>query len=214
MKYMGSKRAMLQNGLGEVLKRQIKSRRRFVDLFSGSGAVAIHVARTSKTPVAAWDIQGYSAVLANAVLNRQDEFAWRRSWDAWRRRAKKYCRSYRVPIADKLTRARVDEIRDWCSSRRKLPITKAYGGHYFSARQAVEIDALRVTLPSATRSRTIALAALTRAASRCAAAPGHTANPLQPTRSVKKHVADAWRKDIFDQTRSIFEQLSTQFANK
>ena len=214
MKYMGSKRAMLQNELGEVLKRQIKPRRRFVDLFSGSGAVAIHVAQTSQTPVIAWDIQRYSAVLANAVIRRQNAFAWNRSWNVWNRRAKKYFRSYRAPTADKLTHARIYEMRDWCSRRRSLPITKAYGGHYFSAQQAVAIDALRATLPTANPARTIALAALIRAASRCAAAPGHTAQPLQATRSGKKHVADAWRKKIFNHTKSSFKQLSAQFANK
>jgi adenine-specific DNA-methyltransferase len=214
MKYMGSKRAMLQNGLGEILKRQIRTRRRFVDLFSGSGAVAIHIARTSRAPVAAWDIQQYSAVLVNAVVARQNEFAWKRSWNAWNRRAKKYFRSYSAPTATKLTRARICEMRDWCSRRRSLPITKAYGGHYFSAQQAVAIDALRTTLPAANPARTIALAALIQAASRCAAAPGHTAQPLQATRSGKKHVADAWRKKIFDHTKSSFRQLSTQFAKK
>src|SRR5205085_695086 len=73
---------------------------------------------------------------------------------------------------------------------------------------------LRATLPTENPARTIALAALIRAASRCAAAPGHTAQPLQATRSGKKHVADAWRKKIFDHTKSSFKQLSTQFANK
>src|SRR4029077_6397731 len=203
MKYMGSKRAMLQNGLGEVLKRQTKSRHRFVDLFSGSGAVAIHVARKTKIPVVAWDIQRYSAILANAVIARQNHFSWKRSWDAWNRRARKYCRSYRAPDVTKVTRANVEELRAWCSRRRTSPITRAYGGHYFSARQAMQLDALRATLPDGNRSRTIALAALIRAASRCAAAPGHTAQPFQPTRSGRKHLADAWKKKVFDQTKSI-----------
>ena len=214
MKYMGSKRAMLQNGLGEVLKRQIKSRRRFVDLFSGSGAVAIHVARTSRVPVVAWDIQRYSTVLANAVIARKNRFEWKRSWNAWHRRSKNFRGSYRFPVPKKLTHASVSEVRAWCARRRNLPITRAYGGHYFSAKQAVEIDALRATLPAAKLSRTVALAALIQAASRCAAAPGHTAQPFQPTRSGKKHVAEAWRKSIFDNTKSSLEKLSAQFANK
>ena len=45
MKYMGSKRAMLQNGLGELLGREAADALRFFDLFAGSGAVAIHIAR-------------------------------------------------------------------------------------------------------------------------------------------------------------------------
>src|SRR4029077_12978665 len=80
------------------------------------------------------------------------------------------------------------------------------------ARQAMQLDALRATLPAGNRSRTIALAALIRAASRCAAAPGHTAQPFQPTRSGRKHLADAWKKKVFDQTKSIFKQLATQCA--
>lgn len=205
---------MLRNGLGEILRRQIRSRRRFVDLFSGSAAVSIHMARTSKTSVFASDIQQYSAILANAVIARDDEFSWERSWNAWFRRAKTFCRSYRPPVVRNLTRARAGEIRDWCFRRRCLPITKAYGGHYFSAKQALQIDALRQTLPAATRSRTIALAALIRAASRCAAAPGHTAQPLQPTRSGKKHLIDAWSRDVFDKTKASFEEMSSLFAKK
>jgi adenine-specific DNA-methyltransferase len=212
MKYMGSKRAMLQNGLGEVLKRQTKSRRRFVDLFSGSGAVAIHVAQNSKIPVVAWDIQRYSAVLANAVISRKIQFAWKRSWNAWYRRAKKYSQSYRAPVHQRLNQPIVRKVREWCFARRNLPITKAYGGHYFSALQAVWIDALRATLPTAQPARTIALAALIRAASRCAAAPGHTAQPFQPTRTAKKYLLEAWQKSIVAKTKSSFQELAEQYA--
>jgi integrase len=45
MKYMGSKRAMLQNGLGTLLEQEIVGAKRFVDLFTGSSAVALHVAQ-------------------------------------------------------------------------------------------------------------------------------------------------------------------------
>src|SRR5438067_1342759 len=127
MKYMGSKRAMLQNGLGEILKRQTKSRGRFVDLFSGSGAVAIYVAENWKIPVLALDTQRYSAVLANAVISRRTQFAWTRSWNAWYRRAKKHYQSYRPPNPEKLTQLIVRELRGWCFRKRNLPITKAYG---------------------------------------------------------------------------------------
>ena len=48
--------------------------------------------------------------------------------------------------------------------------------------EADAIDAFRASLPRSEPSRTIALAALIRAASKCAAAPGHTAQPFQPTR--------------------------------
>jgi 16S rRNA G966 N2-methylase RsmD len=66
MKYMGSKRAMLRNGLGEVLQSELRSARRFVDLFSGSGAVSIHVAQRINVPVVSVDIQKYGALLSGA----------------------------------------------------------------------------------------------------------------------------------------------------
>ena len=55
MKYMGSKRAMLQNGLGDLLDREAAGAHRFVDLFAGSGSVAIHIARKFPIPVLAFD---------------------------------------------------------------------------------------------------------------------------------------------------------------
>lgn len=64
---MGSKRTMLQNGLGELLGHEVSNALRFVDLFAGSGSVAIHVAQKFPIPVLAFDLQSYSAVLAVAV---------------------------------------------------------------------------------------------------------------------------------------------------
>src|SRR4029077_18620002 len=159
-----------------------------------------------KIPVIAFDTQRYSAILANAVISRRSKFQWKRSWNAWLRRARRYSQSYRPPSPRKFTHANVGEVRDWCSQRRNLPITKAYGGHYFSARQAVDIDSLRATLPIAQPSRTIALAALIQAASRCAAAPGHTAQPFQPTRSAKKYLVEAWGRNIVAKTQSSFQE--------
>ena len=55
MKYMGSKRKMLQNGLGFLLRQEMRTARRFVDLFSGSGVVARFVAERFRKPVVAVD---------------------------------------------------------------------------------------------------------------------------------------------------------------
>jgi adenine-specific DNA methylase len=71
MKYMGSKRSMLQNGLGELLKREINGAARFVDLFTGSASVAGHVAKNFDVPVLASDLQSYSVALANAIISRR-----------------------------------------------------------------------------------------------------------------------------------------------
>ncbi|MEK6409862.1 MAG: hypothetical protein AABN34_23305 [Acidobacteriota bacterium] len=111
-----------------------------------------------------------------------------------------------------MTRKAVKEFRTWCSEQIELPITKAYGGHYFSACQAVCIDALRNTLPENEPDRTVALAALIQAASQCAAAPGHTAQPFQPTRTAKRYLEEAWGRDIISRTKDAFALLAGQVA--
>jgi adenine-specific DNA-methyltransferase len=78
----------------------------------------------------------------------------------------------------------------------------------------VWIDALRASLPSSKPAKTVALAALIQAASQCAAAPGHTAQPFQPTRTAKRFIEEAWNKDVVVKTRTVFELLSCQFAQQ
>ena len=63
MKFMGSKRAMLANGLGEIVRSESKQAERFVDLFVGSGAVAWYVAEATATKVLAVDLQEFATVL-------------------------------------------------------------------------------------------------------------------------------------------------------
>ena len=212
MKYMGSKRAMLRNGLGELLIRKAKSKRRFVDLFCGSGVVAVYVASNAKIRVTAWDLQRYSAVLANAIITRNSAFNWEQSWKFWYPRARLRLCSRSIPQPQKVTRAVVADAREWCRRRMRFPFTRAYGGHYFSPYQAVWLDVLRQTVPSAQPARTIAIAALIRAGSRCAAAPGHTAQPFQPTKTAKKHLLDAWNRDIVAQTKTAFQEIAEQCA--
>lgn len=212
MKYMGSKRAMLQNGLGDLLNREAFGARRFVDLFAGSGAVAIYVAMRIPIPVLAFDLQRYSAILTGAVVSRQTKLNWQTIWKNWHRRAEAHFNARTIPVADNLTRVVVADFRVWCDQQAKLPITQAYGGHYFSPRQAVWIDSLRISLPEREPTRTVTLAALIQAASQCAAAPGHTAQPFQPTRTAKRFLEEAWGKDIVAKTRAAFEAIANQFA--
>jgi len=214
MKYMGSKRAMLQNGLGDLLRREIDNTPRFVDLFTGSGSVAIHVARNFSIPVLALDLQSYSAILTAAVVGREAPLLWQPFWEEWLRRASVKFKAQRIPTADKLTQPIVADLRAWCDEQKKLPITKAYGGHYFSPRQAVWIDALRTSLPKLEPAKIVTLAALIQAASQCAAAPGHTAQPFQPTRTAKSYIEEAWNKSVVDKTKAAFELLASQFAQQ
>lgn len=214
MKYMGSKRTMLQNGLGQLLSREIGTAHRFVDLFAGSGAVAIHVARQFAIPVRAFDLQSYSAVLAGAVVSRRGKLDWEPLWNDWYHRAENRFNVENVPTAPRLIKRIVGEFRIWCGKQTTLPITKAYGGHYFSPQQAVWIDAMRTSLPEKEPAKTVALAALIQAASRCAAAPGHTAQPFQPTRTAKPFLVEAWKNDIVQRVKNSFSVLAGQFARK
>jgi adenine-specific DNA-methyltransferase len=205
---------MLLNGLGDLLADTAPTSTRFVDLFAGSGAVAIHVATKYEIPVIASDLQQYSAILAGAVLERQTELKWETLWKDWHASAKEiYCRQ-RPPKVKRVTKKAVEECRDWSLRRRSLPLTKAYGGHYYSPEQAVWIDAFRATIPNEKPAQTVALAALLHVASRCAASPGHTAQPLQPGRNANIYIAEAWVKDVPALNRGFFSSLSKVYARR
>jgi adenine-specific DNA methylase len=91
-------------------------------------------------------------------------------------------------------------------------MTKAYGGYYFSALQTVWLDALRQTLPEREPGKTVALASMICAASQCAAAPGHTAQPFQPTRTAKPFLVDAWSKNVIVYCQNALSTISEQYA--
>jgi len=114
----------------------------------------------------------------------------------------------------RLTKQSVKAARAWCSEQTSSMITEAYGGHYYSPKQAVWIDALRQTLPKQEPERTAALAALIQAASQCAAAPGHTAQPFQPTQTAKKFLNDAWERDVVQRTKESLISISHLYAKQ
>jgi adenine-specific DNA methylase len=213
MKYMGSKRAMLRNGLGHLLEQEVASANRFVDLFAGSGAVAAFVARRFPLPVLAVDLQQYSVTLAEAVIGREVALDGRVVWGKWHASAQAWFDKVSVPRCERLTRSVVADYRKWSAAQPGV-VTQAYGGHYFSPEQATWIDALRANLPRRRTDKTVALAALIHAASNSAAAPGHTAQPFQPTRTAKRFLEDAWKRNILDLTRQAFEEISQMFAQQ
>ena len=195
MKYMGSKRAMLLNGLGEAIAEMVPSHRRFVDLFTGSAAVAWHVAQKHDIDVLACDLQQFCVVLASSVVSRTKPLdgKWLEDWIA---AAEKILRA--SPIfgdARRIQESLCDVNIERASERaRKLcrtpsaPIFNAYGGYYFSPLQAMFLDALRLTLPTQRHVRPAALASLIWVASRCAASPGHTAQPFKPNKTAGKYL--------------------------
>jgi adenine-specific DNA methylase len=208
MKYMGSKRWMLKNGLGELIDKTAPKAERFVDLFSGSSAVARFVATRHEVPVLAADLQTYSKILALAIIGRTKPLDHELAWGKWSQAAQKSMHSIRnVPNITKVTQDSVRSAREWCARLRSRPITFAYGAHYFSPEQALWLDALRATVPLRGAHRFVALAALIEAASQCAAGPGHTAQPFQPNRTAKPFLIDAWNRDVVGRVRAAFERM-------
>ncbi|HEX4002887.1 MAG TPA: DNA adenine methylase [Candidatus Acidoferrales bacterium] len=220
MKYMGSKRSMLANGLGQILRAEAANSKRFADLFVGSGAVAWYIAENTGSRVLAVDLQLFAVSLAEAVINRDKTVDAESVWKGWFREAQeKISRSRFFQEAEEFDkqkwgrapREHVDRAREF-SARSRRPITRAYGGHYFSPKQALIFDALRSSLPDDGPMRSVALAALICAASECAAAPGHTAQPFQPTRKAAQFLFGAWREDVCSHVKSALDRICPKCA--
>lgn len=213
IKYMGSKRWMLRNGLGKMLDVAVPASRRFFDLFAGSAAVASHVATRYAVSVVASDLQRYSQVLADAVLMRTKPLDGNRFISVWIRDAQaRIARENDIPLPKADLRKYVLACREWCARRDETLITKAYGGYYFSPLQALMLDALMESLPHEDPQRTVARAAIIEAAAYCAAAPGHTAQPFQPTPSGIKFILEAWGRDVTGRAARACTQLCDQHA--
>jgi adenine-specific DNA-methyltransferase len=226
MKYMGSKRAMLTNGLGVLISEVVAGRGRFVDLFSGSGAVVKFVANRHNIPVLASDLQNYAAVLAGAVIHRTAPVFAEPVWDAWCERANvflmnepdlaEFAASVATEYADEAKFdtyvSMVDTVRDACRFLpEQFPLARAYGGYYFGLLQALWIDALRATVPDGALAE-MAIASLVEAASECSASPGHTAQPFAATQSGLPHLMGSWARDLPARTRRSFNAISQQHA--
>ena len=214
MKYMGSKRAMLTNGLGHLIDREIGRAKRFVDLFAGSSAVARHAACRYDIPVLAFDLQHYSKVLAGAVLDRDKPLDADTVWSAWNKRAKaSFSKLACMPVTDTINSRSVAAFRNW-SAQQSGVVTRAYGGHYFSPMQASWIDSFLETLPTKISEKNVALAALIDAASQSAAAPGHTAQPFQPTRGARKYLESSWKVDLPSKVELALKALASIHARQ
>lgn len=226
MKYMGSKRAMLTNGLGVLLDQAIAGRTRFVDLFSGSGAVTRFVATTHEIPVVAVDLQRYAALLAGSVIHRTSPIATVDEWAEWNARARavlmrqpdvlEFAEALQVTHDQNFTgkgyARNVELTRDACQVLLKeQSLGRAYGGYYFGLMQVLWLEALRQTVPNGNLQE-VAIAALVEAASECTASPGHTAQPFAPTIGGMPHLIGAWSRDIVERTKRRFEELGAQHA--
>ncbi len=218
---MGSKRYMLNNGLGVLIREELSSANRVVDPFCGAGSIVQFVAENSNKEIVAGDLQHYAVVLADAIIGRTQEVntvsleeKWLLKVDENLSKSKLYSRARRNDINHS------SNVKKWVSESRTLckttstvgPVWNAYGGHYFSPKQALMFDYLIKFLPKNSPDRNVCLAAIIIAASRCAAAPGHTAQPFQPTVGAGKFIKVSWTIDPIKSCRTALREISPRYA--
>ena len=221
VKYMGSKRRMLENGLGQLLCEQAGCATRVVDLFCGAGSVSWYAAENTELPVLAIDLQVYAAAMALAVIGRDKPLDGGKLSKRWISKAKRRRSSSRLfkRAREMEGRARdvpslVGDARDLCGETcsRMRPIWSAYGGYYFSPSQAITFDYMLRYLPADECERWVCLAATISAASMCAASPGHTAQPFRPTESAGRFILEAWSRDPLQYCQRALDDIGPRHA--
>ncbi|WP_269928094.1 DNA adenine methylase [Kocuria massiliensis] len=210
MKYMGSKSALLSGALGEILLHECATADRFVDLFAGSGAVAHFIAQRTEIPILTVDLQEYARILSAAIIERTDSLVGDIVLEEWLATSNASMAGAKNPIP--LTAELVNAERAKADSFYQGFVTRHYGGHYYSFEQARTLDVLYAELPNSEPQRTVALAALLHAASVCAAAPGHTAQPFQPSKKLLPFIEQAWSRSVRDTVRNAVQRLAPAFA--
>lgn len=218
---MGSKHKLLTNGLGQLILEESRHAERVVDLFCGGSSVAWFVAEKTMRPVLATDLQQYAVVLARSVITRTkalDPVGTAKDWfdtvlDI--RKNSEHWQSAQLLASSHTNVPRyVEASRSLCNSTSGSgSIWRSYGGYYFSPAQAATIDAMLHALPEEEPVRTVCLAATISSGSHCAASPGHTAQPFQPTPGASRYIAEAWDKDPLELARKALEQICTLRAN-
>jgi adenine-specific DNA-methyltransferase len=219
MKFMGSKQALLRGDLGIIVLREASRAQRFVDLFSGSGATASFVASRLPIPVLACDLQNFAVQLAADAVERPVPLSFDMVERKWLDPAiTEVTNDSRISAALEFTRdlnsQKVMAARHLCKRLDGGFIWRHYGGHYFSPYQALVLDALHSTLPSGHHEHTLTIAALIRTASRCAAAPGHTAQPFQPTPSLLPAIEESWARHPIDEARRFAMSAAEIYAQR
>lgn len=232
MKYMGHKGKMLPV-LGEVLLHYADGAEKIADPFCGSAAVSWFLAENSDKEIVSGDIQSFAVARAKAVIERTEPFNPDHMIKSWFARATAVVEQVAGHFPNNLRSIEpnltepeqikqvVTQSRNFCRDVLPVvfddlggawPISKAYGGYYYSPVQALVFDALRQCLPTDTDRRKVALAALVEAVSRAAAAPGHTAQPFQPTASSAKYIVEAWTRNSWTLVKKAVEEIASRVA--
>ena len=220
MKYMGSKRAMLQNGLGALLKRESAKSERVIDLFCGSASVSWFVAQNLDKPVYAFDLQSYSIALASAVLGRtrpnqcvEAVREWLAIVENVRGELPRWKEACRLDSSGLNTASWSSRAKSVCAeSVKKCIVWSSYGGHYFSPTQALTFDAMLRALPKEEPAANLCRAIAIIAASQCAASPGHTAQPFKANRTAGPFLREAWKRCPIAYARKAMLVVGPTFA--
>ena len=221
VKYMGSKHTLLDNGLGQIIVEEAKTASRIVDLFCGGSSISWFSAENTALPVLAIDLQKYAVVLAKAVVGRTkalDDSAiaeeWLSSVHMFRERSRAWYTAQEIEDYHGDVTKLVGDSRRLCDRLAGSgPIWRSYGGHYFSPSQAATIDAMLQGLPRREPIRTVCLAATIASGSHCAASPGHTAQPFQPTPGAARYLVESWSKEPLTVARKALAQVCSRRAN-
>lgn len=217
---MGSKRTLLENGLGELIINCCNGHERFIDLFSGTGSVATYVAKRLNLEVIAVDLQQYSAIMTDAILSRTTAYDVQQIIETWLPVIEKKIQSSKVwKRIQKVESSLVKDTnyvymtRELCTTKSLIgPLWNAYGGYYFSSVQTITFDYMLKYLPANDNDRKICHAAIISAASQCAAAPGHTAQPFNPNGNGLRYILEAWKKDPIEYFKLSLERIAKEHA--
>lgn len=223
MKFMGSKRAMLQNGLGKLISEVATQHDRIVDLFCGSASVSWYAATQCDRPVVSVDLQSFATTLAGSVIRRTkavradalvdgwvaDAIAIAMESPIWREAKKIDSAGWNTATWSKHARAFCETL----ASDDGLMLSRSYGGHYFSPTQSLLLDALLRAAPKSAGHK-ICVSAVIFAASQCAASPGHTAQPFQPTRTAGKYLREAWQRDPIAYVKRALTSICPLYARQ
>ena len=222
MKYMGSKRLMIENGLGALVKHRSRYSKRVFDLFCGASSVSWYAAQHTRLPVYSSDLQSFSVVLARSVVERTEPINPDDLISSWLGPAVqqsclseywKEAASLRL-LSDNEIDILVQEARSLCAQPLSVgPVWNAYGGYYFGPVQALLFDYTLSLLPVAEPQRSVCLASIISSASRCAASPGHTAQPFKANRTAGPYLREAWAKDPIAYAKEALLSICPIFAN-
>ena len=165
-------------------------------------------------------LQSYAQILSCCVVERTRAIPSRLLWKNWSSSAFDYLVSqdefalfskFEIQEETAELSSYVSDARNCCKSS-SLATVRAYGGFYYSPKQALTIESLLATLPAQGNVKNVALAALIEACSKCAAAPGHTAQPFGTSGKSGQYLLESWRKDIWHSVRVALDEIAALHA--